>query len=129
MILSRGPQQSTYFSFVPVESCIEFKFIYLTFRFNEATNRINLTFGIGPETHQNRRIRNKVLRNRDRFNHLSTLNSRGIHYVGLVQKSIDFSPVGINLQQLEFVVRKVFESHVVEFVEQVKAAFNLALFS
>ena len=121
-VTKRGKRQSTYFSFVPVKADKNLKHFEFSFRFYEKNNNLRIFYGVGPETSENKKMRDSLLSNFSKFSEkqpLKLINARGKKHVGLVKKDIPFNPLQIDQNQIEGVIAKIFISEVINFVESV----------
>jgi hypothetical protein len=121
-----GKKQSTYFGFIPrnvfdlvdrKEICFEF-----TFRYFERNNCLRLTFGLGPETPENKDVRNLLLKNIDRYHSIEfsvPVNARGTHYIGISRKDILFNPMDLEETEIELAINKIFTEQVKNFVKDI----------
>jgi hypothetical protein len=122
----RGDKQSTFFSFSPE---IEMQFMEAfgyTFRFDEEKSSLQCFFGVAPETPDNKKARDLVLNNREKFHHLTDesgnilkIISRGKKHIGLVQVKIAFDPLTIPNEQVGEKINDLIAEQIKPFTEQV----------
>jgi len=129
VLASRGEKQTTYFSFYPKDvfdyyvskNGIDSIPFYCSFRFFHEKRKISLKFGLKPMTPYNYHDRQLILNAVHDF-HLAgvgtPITKSGLNHVGILKLEIDFDPIALDYDRIDFEISRIFDEHVNPFVTE-----------